>query len=382
MAKTYGMPYKGNKSKIANKILSVLPDAEYFVDLFGGGGAMTHAAAVCGKYKHVIYNELNTCVYNGIVKAIHGGYKDEKRWISREDFHRLKDSDSYVATCFSFGNNCNGYAYSKEVEPWKKAVHYARVFGDPSELEKFGINSDGSRADIRKHHEEYKRLYIKWYMKNVLKSEKEYQLEKERLEKNIKDESEKLRNYLIEARNAAGLKAVDIDRHLGTNGMAGHYFGRSQWEFPTREAYNRMREIMPTLKDYEEVAGLFVLWQRLESLERLERLQRLESLERLERLERLQRPEIQCINNSYEDVRIPENAVVYCDIPYRGTSEYVTDFDHEKFYDWARNAPFRVYISEYTMPEDFSVVWEKAHISTLSATNNSKKTVERLFTNR
>lgn len=53
----YGVPYKGSKNKIAKKLIDVLPSAEYFVDLFGGGGAMTHCAALSGKYKKIIYNE-------------------------------------------------------------------------------------------------------------------------------------------------------------------------------------------------------------------------------------------------------------------------------------------------------------------------------------
>lgn len=35
---TYGLPYKGSKNRIAEKIISVLPSADYFIDLFGGGG--------------------------------------------------------------------------------------------------------------------------------------------------------------------------------------------------------------------------------------------------------------------------------------------------------------------------------------------------------
>ena len=34
----YGVPYQGNKSRIADKIISVLPSGERLVDLFGGGG--------------------------------------------------------------------------------------------------------------------------------------------------------------------------------------------------------------------------------------------------------------------------------------------------------------------------------------------------------
>ena len=67
------------------------------------------------------------------VKALQGGFDDEDRWISREDFFRLKGTDPYVAICFSFGNDLKTYCYGKEVEPLKKALHYA-IFFDSYEL--------------------------------------------------------------------------------------------------------------------------------------------------------------------------------------------------------------------------------------------------------
>ena len=39
-------------------------------------------------------------------------------------------------------------------------------------------------------------------------------------------------------------------------------------------------------------------------------------------------------------------------------------------------------LSEYALPQDFTCVYEMEHRSSLSATNNSKKTVERLFCNK
>lgn len=60
---TYGIPYKGSKNNLADSILKVLPSGPRFVDLFGGGGAMTHAAYISGKYSHVHYNELDYRVY-------------------------------------------------------------------------------------------------------------------------------------------------------------------------------------------------------------------------------------------------------------------------------------------------------------------------------
>ena len=41
----YGLPYKGSKNAIAEWIVNALPDAECFVDLFCGGGAVTHYKA-------------------------------------------------------------------------------------------------------------------------------------------------------------------------------------------------------------------------------------------------------------------------------------------------------------------------------------------------
>lgn len=38
MEKHYGVPYQGNKSRIADRIISVLPAGKRLVDLFGGGG--------------------------------------------------------------------------------------------------------------------------------------------------------------------------------------------------------------------------------------------------------------------------------------------------------------------------------------------------------
>lgn len=38
LEKHYGVPYQGNKSRIADIIVSILPEGERLVDLFGGGG--------------------------------------------------------------------------------------------------------------------------------------------------------------------------------------------------------------------------------------------------------------------------------------------------------------------------------------------------------
>ena len=48
---------------------------------------------------------------------------------------------------------------------------------------------------------------------------------------------------LIAWKDKANLSSGEIDRCLGTNGMAGHYFGRSQWSLPTEEAWHKLRPL-------------------------------------------------------------------------------------------------------------------------------------------
>ena len=103
--------------------MDILPAADTLVDLFAGGCAITHAALESGKYRRVIANDLDPRGIDLFIGAIQGKYREEKRWISREDFEALKDTDPYVALCWSFGTNGRDYICNKDVEPYKKAVH-------------------------------------------------------------------------------------------------------------------------------------------------------------------------------------------------------------------------------------------------------------------
>lgn len=358
---SYGIPYRGSKNTIAKRIINLLPRADTFVDLFAGGCAMTHCAMGSGKYRNFIANDIGDAPQL-FANAIAGEYRDERRWISREDFFALKDSDPYIRLCWSFGNDQECYMYSKEIEPWKRALHYARVFGDRGELLKFGIVSDGSRADIQAHHAEYKEKYIRWYMENRMNTSAELAQQITDTKAEIAKTKEELRQYLCDALRASGLTQAEVGRRLGTQ-MQGHYFGRSQWEFPTEEHYNRMREFMP-LKPYTEVYGYFYL---LEMIESLQRLQSLESLERLQ--------------GDYRSVTIPANSVIYCDPPYKDTAGYGVDFDHEAFYEWARKQTAPLFISEYQMPDDFVCVATIPKASGASG-QGAKMTEEKLFVPR
>lgn len=128
----YGLPYKGSKNKLAERIVSLLPKRTHLIDLFCGGCAVSHAALLRNKYEHIHINDINWMCPTLFIDALNGKYQNETRWISREDFFRLKDTDPYVAVVWPFGNNLRNYLYSKEIEPLKKAIHYAIFFRDYS----------------------------------------------------------------------------------------------------------------------------------------------------------------------------------------------------------------------------------------------------------
>ncbi len=399
----FGVPYQGSKNGIVPWVLSNIPAGDTFVDLFAGGCAVTHGALLSKKYEHFICNDIGRAPQL-FKDAIAGKFKNERRWISREKFAELKDRDLYVRWCWSFGNNGDTYLYSREVEPWKRALHFARVFGDCSKLAEFGIKSDGSVADIRKNEQAYKAKYIEWWLEQQEYSAEDLERLISMTQADIERNSEELRLYLCESLRASGLSQSEVNKRLGTQ-MAGHYFGKSQWAFPTREMYNQMRAFMPLLP-YDEVAGLQDLWQSLQSLQSLQRLQRLQrlqslqslqSLQRLQRLESLQRLQslqslqslqrlqrleslqsLEILNLDYREVPIPEDAVVYADPPYRGTRGYEGGFDFDAFDEWLRSRAFPVYVSEYTMPEDFVCIAERKKMALYSAQTN-KVTTERLF---
>lgn len=95
-------------------------------------------------------------------------------------------------------------------------------------------------------------------------------------------------------------------------------------------------------------------------------MQRLQALERLNRLQEIKQEILPNINYSYidyKDYEYLEGDVVYCDIPYYKTHceqyQIENDFDHAAFWSWAKTAPFAVYVSERTVPDDVEILLER-----------------------
>jgi len=126
------MPYMGSKRKLAEPIIDHIishnPDACYFWDLFGGGGAMSFEAVQRHKFKRVVYNELDTGVVNLLKKIMADGVTDEfYQWVDRETFRANKDGDDWISglckVIWSFGNIGKTYMFGVDIEHVKRLLH-------------------------------------------------------------------------------------------------------------------------------------------------------------------------------------------------------------------------------------------------------------------
>ena len=324
----YGLPYKGSKNRIAKKILDVLPAAPVLYDVFCGGCAITHAAMLSGKYSRVVANDINSMIPHAFETAITGGFRNEDRWISRDDFQRLYKTDPYVAICFSFGNDLHEYCYARELEPYKRALHYAIFWKDIAPwAELCPETADALKKAVESEQDRHKRR-------------------------------------------------IGAGRAIVTALKAGLMNGTIDPAVMNKSIYRKIRKKRPELRiqSAESVECLKSLetlenderLQRLERLERFERLKNLETLQtdeslyRLQRLERLDRinsvdvpPVLTVTTGDYRALNFERGGIIYCDPPYKSTEErYGREFDFAGFYAWCLHQANPVYISEYTMPED------------------------------
>ena len=334
----YGLPYKGSKNKLAERIVSLLPKRTHLIDLFCGGCAVSHAALLRNKYEHIHINDINWMCPTLFIDALNGKYQNETRWISREDFFRLKDTDPYVAVVWSFGNNLRNYLYSKEIEPLKKAIHYAIFFRDYSLGKDLGYDLSFIEpiSDIQRRYAAVKRYFSKF-------------------------------------------------GHFQQQSFDGAESSRLQ----STEAYSRGKTDLRMRKDGTQDPSFKKKTNAQANLNQEKdatALHRLQYRERQLSLPRNSGGSISNITSSvldYAKVEIPKDSVIYCDIPYEGTEGYLEEdsggFDYERFYDWCEHQTQPVFISSYQMPDDrFDCIEEFSHRSTLSATANNLVT-ERIY---
>ena len=328
--KKYGIPYRGSKSFIAEWIVDeILPKGERLVDLFAGGCAVTHCAMTKHKYKSHLVVDIND-IPQLFIDAVNGRYRDEKRWISSDDFYRLKDNDAYVRCCWSFGNNLQDYLYGRKIEPYKKACHYAVVLDEWGMFEaccpevcECAKNALDGISDIKERRLKFQQSIVNWIKEN------------------------------------------------GTVEMV----ERNTLYSSIKKNKNSDFQSLESLQSLQSLQSL----ERLERIQSLERLERLQSLERLESLESLE--SLQYRRMSYEQYEHKDGDVVYADPPYE-TSEIIYGmdcvFDKMRFCDWVRTRDYAVFVSEYKMPDDFIAVGSRKKNTSFSATSSINK-IENVF---
>lgn len=112
-------------------------------------------------------------------------------------------------------------------------------------------------------------------------------------------------------------------------------------------------------------------------------LNKIEHLERMERLKNLcgvvGTKNLVVSQKDYRDVEIPADSIIYCDIPYFSTNGYGKQFNHKDFYEWCRQQTVPVFISEYSMPDDF-FPYATLNIKTNFRKDNQRNTTqEKMF---
>ena len=340
---SYGLPYKGSKSAIAKDITAALPSGNRLVDLFCGGCAVTDfALKQTGKFKRFLINDIDGRNPKTYINALNGGFRNEDRWISRQDFFNLKETDDYVRICFSFGNNGKTYMYGPQIEPYKRAIHHIVFWDDYDPMQKLCpavVDCIHDYCDGKGSKE--KRLALGYAIADHIKQH----------------------NSVEYWQSNPMFKAVKIKWSPERRGVKSS-------DLVENSAIDRL--VPPHSQEH-------ILC--LERLKSLDSLQSLESMERLERLESMEIQDAQIVASSvdYHNYVYHDGDVVYCDPPYANTDKYTVDFDNEVFWQWCRTRDFPVYVSEYHAPEDFISVWSKEKRSLFRNDNLSANSVEHLF---
>lgn len=375
----YGLPYKGSKNKLAERIVSLLPKRTHLIDLFCGGCAVSHAALLRNKYDHIHINDINWMCPTLFIDALNGKYQNETRWISREDFFRLKDTDPYVAVVWSFGNNLRDYLYSKEIEPLKKAIHYAIFFRDYSLGKDLGYDLSFIEpiSDIQRRYSAVKRYFSQFghFQQQSFEGgvENSHQLQVEHVTRG---------GRIIEIAEHRGLRTAQYQPPVLRGGWQ-----ITSARLETIERLTNVRQNFNIKNAATESAGFKKKKSTGRTLQR--RTSQLHCTDCNTGSDSYPCREIRGgrfsnITSSvldYAKVEIPDDSVIYCDIPYEDTNVYnkAEGFDYERFYDWCEHQTQPVFISSYQMPDDrFDCIEEFSHRSTLSATANNLVT-ERIY---
>ena len=410
----YGAAYQGSKSKIADEIISKLPNRKYFIDAFSGGGALAHCALESGKFEHIIANDLQT---KDILEA-HFLWTPEqhlefqKKWVTKEEFD--KTDNLYIKTCWSFSNNRKAYIYSKACYEYKRLLHNAICFREYKEFEDYcgiDLSEIDSYDDLNERRKAARRA--------ILKALKPYSF-KEPINSNTHIPKEIYDAILGGNKNWRNLQSMDVSKQdkcvknilylanleyaKQSKGLVNIISSENLERTKQGKSIERLQNLqsMEASKQGKNVENMLCLTNLertkqgknvenmlcLTNLERTKQGKNVESLaqqENLLRSKNITASNISITSVSYDEIDLPEpsETVIICDPPYRDTQGYQVEFDNDKFEQWCIDKSregYEVFVCEYNIENPaFEEVWSKEVINCGGGNKNQKRSVEKLY---
>lgn len=398
-----GLNYIGGKRKLSHYLFNaMLDDCQIenpaFYDICGGGASMSFQALHLGFETY--YNDLNPDLYI-LFKDLMELKKEENiqffldNFFDRKLYNFWRDSDDHFAlktlilNAYSYGGTMIQYTYGHDNEIYKKNSHFCIAHADKKAFEfvwgyymprmNYNYNICNMWLDFGEWLKDiptWRERSLAWdsfltKMESIVAT-KSWDFWDEKLKRIKKEQGT---SYFESILNLEQYKMMAEYRKLKEQG----------WDIKPRQsgASYTMRKLNE-LENYEH----YCIVKHFKNLNNIINL-----------TECINYSKMHCTNLSFLDVPIhhkPSECIIYCDIPYN-TSIYSgrdlgdmlykqnadgDKFPFEKFYDWVRDlarSGYNVYVSEYSMPDDFKCIWEKDYRSTVTAKANAKVVKERLF---
>lgn len=302
--KPLGLPYKGSKRNLAHWILQNIfcefPQGKYFVDLFGGGGALSAYALKNRLFERVFYNEIQSDIADVFKYSCDGTIQnrvDLYRFYNREEFKEIIKTNTLqggvAKLLFSFGCNLRSYLYQDSRALMKHKTHKI-LAGDFTDIEE--LNSVAPRVDFK---------------------------------------------ALLSKENS-----IETNRRLMIKALG--------------EAYGTKADIVNFLN--------------------VEHLFRVNSLLNLKTANT--RLEVSSLDYVDFNITTPiEETIIYCDPPYKNTEAYGNKFDNDKFIEWVKACPYKVFVSEYQEFDGLQTIAKIKRVERIDANNNTKYVTEYLLSN-
>ena len=374
----YGFSYLGSKNYIAGELLTLFPPARNFYDLFGGGGAVSHAVIKSApkKFDRIVYNDKGFCAR--ALAMTSADYNDLlHNFVTPEEYRKImsrpdKSTRDAAALCAYSFQGSKSYVYNSVSAELYKGYFDLIQNGDSSFFDGIGISMDN--FDAPSIESIYSKYFFSKYSARYI-SREEFEKMEVKFLKAIREE-------LNDSRKKSNV-TIDYLCTYYNNSAISHYFSRSQQMLPSVDMFSKLGRKMQlpfSVEEYSRNVGWYKFyrdfWHKYSFNFRIPNVEKLKQIYKVATDFYFSGVEIR--NLDYRDVKIEPDSVVYCDIPYKNTQhgQYAEGFRHADFFDWAARQDELVLISSYCIRDKRFA--ELASIGKLSCINN-KPTTEKVY---